>query len=86
MLERSGGFLTTEWSHPISFIKELGCEQNEFGGIAADDFGRTNVEGIYAAGDGSVIMPAQLIVAAAEGCRAAIGVNSALTNADFYNT
>lgn len=80
----SGGFLTTEWSHPNRFAKELGCELNEFGGIAADDFGRTNVEGVYAAGDASVIMPAQLIVAAAEGCRAAIGVNSALTNADFY--
>ncbi|WP_439644909.1 hypothetical protein [Aneurinibacillus tyrosinisolvens] len=44
-----------------------------------DDFGRTNVEGVYAAGDTSVIAPSQVIIAAAEGSRAAIGVNSDLT-------
>jgi alkyl hydroperoxide reductase subunit AhpF len=52
------------------FGKKLGCENNSLGGIAIDLFGRTNIQGIYAAGDASVIAPAQLIIAAA-GVRAA---------------
>jgi len=46
-------------------VKKLGCENNSLGGIAIDSFGRTNIQGIYAAGDASVIAPAQLIIAAA---------------------
>jgi hypothetical protein len=37
----------------------------------------------YAAGDASVIVPAQLIIAAAEGSRASIGVNMGLTQQEF---
>ena len=55
---------------------------NPLGGIAVDSFGRTNVQGVYAAGDASVIAPAQLIIAAAEGVRAA-GVNTDLTQKEF---
>ncbi|MFF2092867.1 NAD(P)/FAD-dependent oxidoreductase [Paenibacillus sp. NPDC058174] len=82
-LKRSGGFVTSEWAHTLPFAEMLGCELNEHGGIAADDFGRTNVDGLYAAGDASVIVPAQLIAAAAGGSRAAIGVNTELMHADF---
>jgi len=45
-------------------------------------FGRTNIQGVYAADDASVITPAQLIIAAAEGVRAA-GVNTDLTQREF---
>jgi thioredoxin reductase len=38
---------------------------------------------LYAAGDASVITPAQLIIAAAEGVRAAAGVNTDLTQKEF---
>ncbi len=33
------------------FSKQLGCENNPFGGITTDFLGRTNNPGIYAAGD-----------------------------------
>jgi alkyl hydroperoxide reductase subunit AhpF len=65
------------------FGKQLGCENNSFGGIATDFLGRTNLAGVYAAGDASVIIPAQLIIAASEGSRAAIGVNMDLTQQKF---
>jgi thioredoxin reductase len=64
------------------FGKQLGCPYNSLGGIAIDPFGRTNIPGVYAAGDASVIAPAQLIIAAAEGVRAA-GVNTDLTQEEF---
>jgi thioredoxin reductase len=37
------------------FGKQLGCQYNSLGGISVDSFGRTNIKGIYAAGDASVI-------------------------------
>ncbi|MFX3635775.1 MAG: NAD(P)/FAD-dependent oxidoreductase [Candidatus Pristimantibacillus sp.] len=82
-VRRAGGFVTPHWSQPVDFGEMLGCALNEHGGIASDDFGRTNVTGLYAAGDSSIIVPAQLIVAAAEGSRAAIGVNTELTHHEF---
>ncbi len=72
-----------QWSQSSDFGKQLGCENNSFGGIATDSFGRTNIAGVYAAGDVSVIVPAQLIIAASEGSRAAIGVNMDLTRYEF---
>ncbi|MUT66117.1 NAD(P)/FAD-dependent oxidoreductase [Paenibacillus sp. NEAU-GSW1] len=82
-IARTGGFVTTKWEHSGSFAEQLGCALNEHGGIAADDFGRTSVDSVYAAGDASVIVPAQLIAAAAGGSRAAMGVNAELMHADF---
>ncbi|MDQ0916065.1 thioredoxin reductase [Paenibacillus sp. V4I5] len=45
------------------------------GGIRTDEFGRSSVTGLYAAGDASYFMPSQLIFAAADGSKAAMGVN-----------
>ncbi|MBS4215113.1 MULTISPECIES: NAD(P)/FAD-dependent oxidoreductase [Neobacillus] len=81
--KRDGGFVTPEWIQASPFGKSLGCELNQLGGIITDEFGRTNIEGVYAAGDASVIAPSQVIIAAAEGSRAAIGVNTDLTQEDF---
>ncbi len=80
---RTGGFVSPVWSHSSPFAKALGCAFNEHGGIAAGDFGKTSVEGVFAAGDAANIVPAQLIVAAAGGSRAAIGVNAELTSEEF---
>jgi thioredoxin reductase len=80
---RKGGFVLPRWIQSSNFGKQLGCENNSAGGIGTDSFGRTNIEGIYAAGDASVIAPAQLIIAAAEGSRAAIGINMDLTRKEF---
>jgi thioredoxin reductase len=80
---RKGGFVMPQLIQSSDFGKQLGCEYNLLGGIAIDSFGRTNIQGVYAAGDASVIAPAQLIIAAAEGVRAAAGVNNDLTQKEF---
>lgn len=83
LIDRSGGFVTPVWSLPHSFAEELGCELNEYGGIQTDRYGRTNIWNVYAAGDTTHIVPAQLIIAAGTGSAAAIGINGDLTNALF---
>ena len=78
-----GGFVMPQMIQASDFGKQLGCKYNSLGGIAVDSFGRTNIRGIYAAGDASVVNPAQIIIAAAEGVRAAAGVNADLTQKEF---
>ena len=80
---RKGGFVAPQPVQASGFGKQLGCKYNPLGGIIVDLFGRTNIQGVYAAGDASVITPAQLIIAAAEGVRAAAGVNTDLTKREF---
>jgi alkyl hydroperoxide reductase subunit AhpF len=65
------------------FGKQLVCEYSSLGGVAIDLYGRTNIQGVYAAGDASVIDPAHIIIAAAEGVKAAAGVNMDLTQKEF---
>jgi thioredoxin reductase len=81
-ISRKGGFVLPQVIQSSDFGKQLGCENNSFGGIATDFLGRTNISGVYAAGDASVIT-AQLIIAASEGSRAAIGANMDLTQQEF---
>ncbi|MBS4194156.1 NAD(P)/FAD-dependent oxidoreductase [Lederbergia citri] len=82
-VKRNGGFVTPEWIQATTFGQSLGCKTHELGGIITDQFGRTNIEGLYAAGDTSVIAPSQVIIAAAEGFRATMGVNTDLSQDDF---
>ena len=80
---REGGFVMPQLIQASDFGKQLGCQYNPLDGIVVDSFGRTNVQGVYAAGVSSVIAPAQLIIAAAEAVRAAAGVNNDLTQKEF---
>ena len=73
---RVGGFVSPYWRHASPFGELLGCRMNEAGGIETDGLGRTSVYGVYAAGDTAGIAPAQAIIAAGEGSRAAIGIKS----------
>lgn len=82
-IEVSGGFVEIQRKQATTFGQELGCETDEVGGIVTDDLGRTNIEGVYAAGDTVNFMQNQLIWAAASGSRAAIGVNTDLTTTYF---
>jgi thioredoxin reductase len=60
----------------------LGCQYNRRGGIRCGQYEATNVSGVFVAGN--LIKDVQLsIVAAAEGARAAFGINRALTREDF---
>jgi thioredoxin reductase len=82
-VDRKGGFVMPKLIQSSDFAKQLGCEYNPLGGIFTDSYGRTSIQGVYAAGDASVIAPAQLIIAAAEGLRAAVGVNRDLSQKEF---
>ena len=82
-VSRKGGFVLPQLIQSSNFAKQLACEYNSLGGISVDSYGRTNIHGVYAAGDASVIAPAQLIIAAAEGLRAAAGVNRDLIQKEF---
>ncbi|SDM66874.1 NAD(P)/FAD-dependent oxidoreductase [Sediminibacillus halophilus] len=82
-LEREGGFVASELKQASSLIESLGCSLNTMGGVETDDFGRTEVEGVYACGDNALVAPAQLVIAASEGSRTAIGVVADLVNEDF---
>lgn len=78
-----GGFVVPQWTQASSFGAQLGCEPTTLGGIVTDNFGRTTIPGVYAAGDASVVMPSQLIYAAASGSKAAAGVVADLTAKEF---
>jgi thioredoxin reductase len=79
----NGGFVLPKPSQTSNLAKELGCKFNSLGGILTDSYGRTNIKGVYAAGDASIVAPAQLIIAAAEGLQAAVGVNRDLIETEF---
>ncbi|MBD2868162.1 NAD(P)/FAD-dependent oxidoreductase [Paenibacillus arenilitoris] len=81
---REGGFVSPRWEQGAAFGEALGCQVAPSGGFVTDDYGRTTAIGVYAAGDASIITPSQLVIAAGEGSKAAIGVNMDLTNEDFY--
>ena len=83
-IERAGGFVEIQRKHATTIGQDLGCEIDDLGSIVTDEMGRTNIKGVYAAGDAVNIMQNQLIWAAASGSRAAIGVNTDLT-ASFFD-
>lgn len=70
-------------SHPQSRLAEsLGCGFTRDGGVKCGEYEATSVPGVFVAGN--IIRDVQLsIVAAAEGARAAFGINRALTREDF---
>ncbi|WP_426454440.1 NAD(P)/FAD-dependent oxidoreductase [Paenibacillus sp. S-38] len=80
---REGGFVKTQWVQGAPFGYRLGCRINAHGGLLTDSTGRTTVPGVFAAGDAAVSGPTLQIIAAAEGSRAAMGVNQYLTDLDF---
>jgi thioredoxin reductase len=62
--------------------RSLGCEFTDTGGVRCGRYEATSVPGVFVAGN--IIKDVQLsIVAAAEGARAAFGINRALTREDF---
>jgi thioredoxin reductase len=80
---REGGFIAAEWKQAASFDSSLEYILNEQGGIATDSWQRTNTEGVFACGDTRIAGPSQLIIAAGEGCMAAVAVNAALIEEKF---
>jgi thioredoxin reductase len=81
-LKRSALFFDMPCSAQSRLAQSLGCQFTQDGGIKCGQYEATSVPGVYVAGN--IIKDVQLaIVAAAEGTRAAFGINRALTREDF---
>jgi thioredoxin reductase len=63
----------------------LGCRTTDSGMVVADPFGRTNVPGVYSAGDAATEMY-QAITAASTGALAGVGINSELLEDAWANS
>jgi thioredoxin reductase len=81
-LPRAALFFDTRCSGQSQLAESLGCRFNRRGGIRCGRYEATDVPGVFVAGN--IIKDVQLsIVAAAEGARAAFGINRSLTREDF---
>ncbi len=81
-LARDALFFDTPSRSQSSLATSLGCRFGRNGGVLCGDYEATSVPGVFVAGN--IIRDVQLsIVAAAEGARAAFGINRALTREDF---
>jgi len=81
-LPRRALFFDTPVTGQSRLAESLGCEFNRRGGVKCGRYEATNVPGVFVAGN--IIKDVQLaIVAAAEGARAAFGINRALTREEF---
>ncbi|WEK61220.1 MAG: NAD(P)/FAD-dependent oxidoreductase [Candidatus Microbacterium colombiense] len=66
-----GGFVRPEWQTELSFLDGIDPAIDGDGNLVTDRSGRTDVPGLYAAGDAAIPGPQQLIVAAGAGARVA---------------
>jgi thioredoxin reductase len=81
-LKRTGLFFDTPSSSQSKLAEAVGCQFARHGGVKCGQHEATSVPGVFVAGN--IIKDVQLvIVAAAEGTRAAFGINRALTREDF---
>ena len=75
-------FLCAPLRQRYPLVEMLGCSVREDGEIAVNEYGRTCVDGCYAAGD-AVTMRHQVVLAAASGVNAAIAINDDLIDDDL---
>jgi thioredoxin reductase len=81
-LARDTLFFDTPSNQQSDLARSVGCRFAPHGGVLCGQFEATSVPGVFVAGN--IIRDVQLtIVAAAEGARAAFGINRALTREDF---
>ena len=75
-------FYTPRFRQRSPLAAELGCSMSRKGCVKPGRFEETNIPGLYVAGDASRDVQF-LIIAAAEGARAAVGIHKALREEDF---
>jgi len=63
------------------FLKDV--EKNEYNEVKIDAYNRTNIPGVFAAGDVTDVLEKQIIIAAGEGSKAALSAFSYLIHGDF---
>jgi thioredoxin reductase len=81
-IEREALFYIYGEREPTHLAEKLGCEMTDKGVIETRSYERTNVPGLFAAGDASRRVQFA-IVAAAEGAAAAFAINTELYKEDF---
>lgn len=81
-LERKGLFFIYGERQPSELVTKLGVELNGKGVVETGSYERTNVPGLYAAGDASRRVQFA-VVAAAEGAMAAFAINTELLHEDL---
>ena len=81
-LERAALFFSTGQEQRSELAARLGCEFNDKGTVDTGWCESTNVPGLYVAGDASREVQF-VVVAAAEGARAAFAINTALLEEDL---
>jgi len=77
-IEVQGVFVTIGALPNTDPIKDL-VELDKFGSVVADRYAVTNLDGFFAAGDVTNIRDAQIVVAAGQGCSAALSVGDFLS-------
>ena len=83
IITRTGGFVVPSFYRPNKFVEQVGCELTELGSAVTDGSGRTSIKNIYIAGETEKVGPASLLIAAADGSKAAFAVNIDLTMERF---
>lgn len=78
-ISRSGGFVVPRFYRPNQFAEQFNCQVDENGIIITDGNGRTTVHGVYIAGETEKAGPSSLMIAAADGFKAATSVNMDLS-------
>lgn len=82
IVNREGGFVASEFKQSAPFAEKLGCQMTKNAGIETDILGRTTVSSVFACGD-NLGGPAQLVLAAAAGSQAGMGVIHELVQEEF---
>lgn len=77
LLPCNGIFFAPKLIAGSSLPQDLGCKVTEAGTVIVDAFGKTNVPGVYSAGDAATELY-QAITAASMGSLAAVGINTEL--------
>ncbi|AIQ47157.1 pyridine nucleotide-disulfide oxidoreductase [Paenibacillus sp. FSL R7-0273] len=72
-----GIFFAPKLTRGSDLPQALGCEMNEVGSVVIDDYGKTNIPGVFSAGD-AASEKYQAIAAAASGALTAIMINGEL--------
>jgi len=80
----TGIFFAPKLATGSDLPQTLGCEITETGTIIVDNIGKTNVPGIYSAGDAATFMY-QVITAASMGALAGVGINGELLTEAWNN-
>ena len=72
-IELAGVFIQIGLVPNTEWLAESGIELSKYGEIIVDDHGATNLPGVYAAGDATIVPHKQIVVAMGEGAKAGLG-------------